>query len=400
MTLATYTDHPVRDALKQLLDLQGRPEFADLLIAENEQYAFSRDKVFAIAHLLHGLLEQTPATTASFSALASIQANLQPPYNELNAFVSDKNPAHLVTAAAQFEQSVLPLFWGLPGHIAATAGQSLNAIVQKPAEMAAETIHQLAKQRDQFSKTLTEAITDADLLSARLETMQEAASKERAEATAAVANLQKLYAEKEIERNTAFEATVSGFKNTFETFQSGTTTKGTDLIAAIEVQKADAARIVQVVGNIGVTGNYQQIANKEGVAANFWRWVTLGIFAAGITVAVATFVKFWDLPMSPENLWSVVVLLLYAIAITTPAWYTASESARHRTNADRARQTELELASIGPFIELMPEDKKVEIRESLTKSYFGKTVDEHFVKSPFDVANLKEVVELVKAIKK
>ena len=156
-----------------------------------------------------------------------------------------------------------------------------------------------------------------------------------------------------------------------------------------------------MVGNIGVTGNYQQIANAESAQANFWRWVTVAIFGVGITVAGATFVKFWGQPFNAENAWSVAIRLLYAIAITAPAWYTARESARHRTNADRARQTELELASIGPFIELMPDEKKFEIREQLTKSYFGRSVEAHTVSRPFDAFSVKDMaIELVKALKK
>jgi len=129
-------------------------------------------------------------------------------------------------------------------------------------------------------------------------------------------------------------------------------------------------------------------------------WVSR-FFVAGIAVAAATFVKFWDQPLTTENLWSVIVRLLYAIAITAPAWYTARESARHRTNADRARQTELELASIGPFIELLPEEKKTEIKEALTKSYFGRPVDPHQVQTPLDALQVKDlVIELVKVLKK
>ncbi|MPN21422.1 hypothetical protein SDC9_168801 [bioreactor metagenome] len=129
--------------------------------------------------------------------------------------------------------------------------------------------------------------------------------------------------------------------------------------------------------------------------------MTIGIFGCGIAVAAATFIKFWDQPVSPENIWSVAVRLLYAIAITAPAWYTARESARHRTNADRARQTELELASIGPFIELMPEEKKIEIKEALTKSYFGRPIDSHDIQTPLDALQIKDlVIELAKVLKK
>lgn len=64
---------------------------------------------------------------------------------------------------------------------------------------------------------------------------------------------------------------------------------------------------------------------------------------------------------------------------------TALESARHRTNADRARQTELELASLGPFIELMKDPDKEEIRKSLIPTYFGRPVDAHEIKTVLDV---------------
>jgi hypothetical protein len=73
---------------------------------------------------------------------------------------------------------------------------------------------------------------------------------------------------------------------------------------------------------------------------------------------------------------------------------------RHRTNSDRARQTELELASVGPFIELLPEEKKIQIREELTKQYFGKSVEPHTINSPMDSLPVKEVVELLKLFKK
>uniref|UniRef100_UPI00197E623B hypothetical protein n=1 Tax=Pseudomonas viridiflava TaxID=33069 RepID=UPI00197E623B len=93
------------------------------------------------------------------------------------------------------------------------------------------------------------------------------------------------------------------------------------------------------------------------------------IFGTGISIAMATFWKFWHDPFTQDSALSVLFRLFYAIIITSPDIYTAKESARHRTNSDRARQTELELASIGPFIELLPEDKKNEIRVGLTGQY-------------------------------
>lgn len=401
MTFSAYKDHPIRALVAQLLDFQGREEFADPTVADNETAAFARDKVFAIARLVAALLDQTPATLASTAALSNLQANLQAPVNELNAYVSNRNVGHITNAAAQCEQNILPLLWGLPQQIAGLTEPSLSALVKMQADGALHTMQLLVKQRDALATSLTDAQAIAASLSVRLDTLQETTARDRAEAAAAVANLQKIFSEKEIERATAFETAILAYKQDYDSLRVDLSSKAGLALSDLEEQRSKAARIVQVVGNIGVTGNYQQIANSEALQANFWRWVTIAIFAAGISVAAATFIKFWNQPFSAENTWSVVIRLLYAIAITAPAWYTARESARHRTNSDRARQTELELASIGPFIELMPEEKKVEIRESLTKNYFGRPVEVHNVQPPMDIGNIKDlVVELVKAIRK
>src|SRR3546814_19055962 len=96
-------------------------------------------------------------------------------------------------------------------------------------------------------------------------------------------------------------------------------------------------------------------------------------------MAGVTFNKFYHEPLSSSNPLAISVRRLYALAVASPAFYTARESARHRTNADRARQTELELASLGPFIELLKDDDKDAIRKSLISTYFGRHVDAHEV---------------------
>ncbi|MNV98700.1 hypothetical protein D3C71_1939810 [compost metagenome] len=59
------------------------------------------------------------------------------------------------------------------------------------------------------------------------------------------------------------------------------------------------------------------------------------------------------------------------------------------------------MAAIGPFIELLPEEKKIEIRERMTGLYFGKNVEPHTANTPFDATAVKDMaVELVKLLKK
>ncbi len=401
MTNAAYNDHPLKASIAQILDIQNRPEMADTAITDNEQYVFARDKIFAMAQMIQSLLASTPALLASTTAMGQMQNHAQSLMGELNSYLGNKNPGHVVNAVAQFEQNLLPWIWGLSPALQSSSQPIAPQLLESQADMAARSIQLVKEQRDALLTRLNELEGAALELDKRLTEMTESAAKERAVASAAVANLQQLFAEKEIERAETFGKTVKISQEQLDAVANDLKEKSAATIVALDTHRENAARIVQVVGNIGATGNYQQIANNEADAANFWRWATVGVFAAGIAVALSTFYKFWSIPFSTETMGSIAIRLLYAIAITAPAWYTARESARHRTNSDRARQTELELASIGPFIELMPPEKKIEIREHLTKLYFGREIDAHKVETPVDLSGLKEFgVELIKAARK
>lgn len=394
-------DPALIETLKSIVSFQNHPAFAAPEIDLNEQYSDARDKIFGMAQALLSQLERTPAQLTSGSALQTLFANLAAPLNELTAFTANSAPGHLLNAARQFEDNVVPIRWAVDVPIDSVKGHSAAQLFETQINMALQRVKSLDRQRSEISAKLSSIESAAQAQILRMEQINESSARERAEAAAAVAKLDQQFAQQETVRSAQFEEAVRGLRDEFDIFQHESSGVASKLIEDLTAKQADAARIVQVVGNIGVTGNYQQIANAEGAQADFWRWVTVGIFSVAIVFAAATFYKFWHETVSVENTWSIAIRLLYALAITGPALYTSRESARHRTNADRARQTELELASIGPFIELMPEDKKNSIREKLTGAYFGRAVEPHNVDVPIDVSAVKDlVVEVIKAARK
>jgi len=398
---STNADQPLWNTLAQLLQLQAEPSFNEPTVASNDQFALARDKVFAQAQVIRSLMETTPATLVSSHALAQLNKHVQAALNEMNAFVANKNTGHITNAASQFEQNVLPLLWGFAPGLRSSESDDLPQIIEGLGRSASETVRQLAQERDKIAARVQEAETLATDLKSRLEAMADSAARERAEAAAAVAKLEQAFASKETERAASFDAALNKVRTDYSALEQSTKGEATALLSGLEELKSNAAKIVQVVGNIGVTGNYQRIANDEASKADFWRWATVLFLAGGVTLAGATFYRFWGEPITPESIWAIAVRLLYAIAITAPAWYTARESARHRTNSDRARQTELELASLGPFIELLPPEKKIAIREEMTKLYFGREVDSHTARAPLDAETVKDIaIELAKAFKK
>ena len=395
------TDHAAYGVLLRIIELQLDPAFTLPSIAENEQFRFARDKVGAMSAVLKALLEQTPAELCSSSGLLQLQNNLTSPLNELTSFVGNSNGGHLVNAASQFEGNIMPLQWGYGPHLTGLSGNSVGTLLESQAAATQKTIVQLAAQRDDFAARFQELAAKVTEQTAQIAASVEAVTRAKTDAAATVAQLEVQFAESEKARIEATNTVIANLSENFSEFDNSKRSEANELISKLVTHKEEARKLVQIVGNDTVTGNYQRIAVSEGKTADVLRLATLAFFGLGMMVAGATFYKFWGQPFNAENGWAVVIRLLYAIAITTPAWYTARESARHRTNSDRARQTELDLAAIGPFIELLPEEKKIEIRERMTALYFGKGVEPHTASSPFDATAVKDMaVELVKLLKK
>jgi len=401
MSPSEYASHPLRNLLKRVAELANSTEFTDPDLLADEANASVLEATFAIVSTVQSMLDRSPALLVSGHGLTQLQNAFQSIFNELSSYQSNKKPGHLQNAKAQVEQSVLSQLWALGPSPQAVDNSPLVDVVNQATKAARDAIKQLTTQRDALKAhqaALTQQVQDAQ---ARLESLTESVSKQRAEAASVVAVVQQMYAEKEAERITAFSTMLQELRSEFTKLQTDSEKTQAARLESLKTSQEQASQIVQVVGNTGITGNYQKIANAEGKQANNWRRMTVFFFASGIVIAVATFLKFWHEPFSPETAWSVLIRLMYAVAITAPAWYTAKESARHRSNADRARQTELELASLGPFIELMPEEKKHQIREELTKRYFGNQVSEHTAEPPISIQKLGDVaIELMKAAKK
>lgn len=385
MALKSLKDHPISTSLTRMQELLRDEAFAAPAIAADEITQFNRDKIQNITKSLRSLVAQSPATMVSDTALNQMNSHLQAPINELTAFVANTNAGHLANAVAQLDQNVLSYTWAFLPKINPLSKAEAGELVDYLQERSRQTIEQLDGQKEQLASTIDQLTEVTQTQEACLKELKESQALLKAEMAASLSSLETSFNKAQLQRDTGFSELVNESKEKLANSESNFKRQADAVIDSLEKHKMDAARIVQVVGDIGVTGNYQNIANNETGQANLWRWITIALFASGLIMAGITFYKFYHEPVTTTNTLAIAVRLLYALAIAAPAFYTARESARHRTNADRARQTELELASLGPFIELMKDEDKEEIRKSLIRTYFGRSVDPHEIKNVLDV---------------
>jgi len=97
--------------------------------------------------------------------------------------------------------------------------------------------------------------------------------------------------------------------------------------------------------------------------------------------------------------WDVTLYrIISAIIFAVPAGYLGFESNRHRREEIRMRRLELELASLGPFLEQLEPDKSAQIREALAAKYFGSGLDDnqHGQVSPTNLLELlKQLIDVL-----
>lgn len=395
-----FLSHPARETVRAILALEASPQFSDSVVTADKHRRI-RDLCFATAHAVQGLFERSVPQLVSIPGLNQVHGGLQGVLNELTAYVSNSNPGHISNASPQCDQ-VLQQLWAFGPQVEQIGKRALGEIFKFQEKSSNTFIEQLKEQHKELAGQMAETLKRASDLQSQLDSFKNVLSKTEAEAAAAVAKLDTQFNNDERERTNEFQEKLAEISRRATELSETLSGSADSILADLKAKQADAAKIVQVVGNIGITGNYQRIANDESDAANTWRRVTVGIFVVGIGLALTSFWKFLGEPFTSETFWSIAVRLLFSIAVTGPAWYTAKESARHRTNADRARKLELELASLGPFIELLPDEQKNQIRENLTRIYFGGSdIEPHTPGSMVNISELKDaIVDVLKVAKK
>lgn len=143
-------------------------------------------------------------------------------------------------------------------------------------------------------------------------------------------------------------------------------------LAEMQQHLMHAKRIVGLIGNTGMAGHYQKVANRELYSAELLRVVAVLFFG---TTAWLVWQVVSQIQATNYN-WEVALFrLAVAAVLIAPAVYCARESTRHRRSENRNRQVELELASIHPFLETLPKEKAQAVIERKADQYFGQGLE-------------------------
>lgn len=400
-----FKNHAVHSTLDQCIEAIKSHELEDL----NEDQILAVSRCEHVLEFTKTMINRCDADLVVPATLDQLNNAITQVLNHWNQFVSNRNwksltsPCDtLITHVAQLSSKQRPI------------PKSYESLLSSLRDNAAAMLRQIREGKQQQDEELEGFESRLETFAQTIQTHAAEVEKQKTRMDSLITQQQETFSTAQETRNKEFSAFVSEKETTFEESQVEQTSKfealhdqqtkaGQEQIDELQAHCDRAKKIIGIIGNVGVTGNYQKIANEERDTANLFRWLAAAFFA--ISVAAAG-VVLWISTTSENFTWEMGLFrLITAVAFAAPGIYCAMESSKHRKNEQENRKLELELASISPFLEKLDETKAKEILEKLAPEYFGNHIVTEDGKPLVNIdsksveAALKPILELIKLVK-
>ena len=322
-------------------------------------------------------LKLTIPTIVQESELTTISQEIENSLSQINTFIGNKNSGHLTNAKTHLHSAItrvrnLPLPFSKNDFNFSKNIANFEKIVQ-------EKYGVIKQENEDLKEELENLNTELDANKTELKRISTLLEQKETEIQNLNSNFQTEFTNIKSTANQNYDSDRKTFRTEFDSLKQTLNTEIVEIKESIDsdtsalIEKLDkkleeAKKIVGVIGDVSVTGNYQQVANDNKRTADILRIVAIILM---LTLSGLLIYTIWDISGSTFDWTKSLIRILAAAALSYPATYAARESNKHRRLEILNRKAELELSAINPFIELLPENKKQEIKEKLVEKYFG-----------------------------
>ncbi len=196
------------------------------------------------------------------------------------------------------------------------------------------------------------------------------------------------------------DTTLEGIRSQAEEERSQQSEVAGHHIEAISALEEQAAQIVGAIARTGMAGGYQLEADSQRKSATTWRWVVVGSL-----VAVAAAAAFALLAARQPGSGGLDLGVFFArsglgLPMLLLAAYAMRQADKHERSERRLRKIQLELASLGAYLELMPEEKRQAIQADLVSRFFSpiQSDDTEPAESSIQMAAAQQALDLLKDV--
>lgn len=389
MTSTEFQTHQIFQKAEQLMNRISEPEVKEKL--ELDKIDFFK----TATQFLTDRLKVTIPILLPIGELNTVSIEFENALVQINNYIGNNNIGHITNAVNNIN-SALTYIKTLP--IPYSKGDlNFSKVITQFQKTVEEKLSQTEKQRKEIAAKIDALKLDLDTKQNELNQLTSKISTKEKELETISTNFQSQFDT----ANTAFTKLVSDdrilFRTEIDTDREKIKIDSAEIIKDLERKLADATKLVNVIGNVGVTGNYQIIANDHKKTADNWRTIATIFMCILSGLLVFSIWKIGDVDYD----WHKAIIRIIASAILIyPATYASRESGKHRKMESLNRKLELELSSISPFIEILDETKKQEIKARLVEKYFGNNYNENDIEKSDNISSnmLETIVKLVKSI--
>jgi hypothetical protein len=371
MTGQGFENHLVFDKLEQFKNRLTEVEIRES-IGINDLNFFETAYKYLIDRL-----KLTIPTIVQESELTTISQEIENSLSQINTFVGNKNSGHLTNAKTHLHSAItrvrnLPLPFSKSDFNFSKNIANFEKIVQEKYEVLENENEGLKKDLENLNTELDANRTELKRISALLEQketeIQNLNSSFQIEFTNIKSTANQNYDFDRKTFRTEFDNIKQTLNSEIEEIKQSIDNDTSELIEKLDKKLDEAKKIVGVIGDVSVTGNYQQVANDNKKTADQLRCIAIALM---LLLSILLIYSIWDISGSTFDWTKSLIRILAAAALSYPATYASRESNKHRRLEILNRKAELELSAINPFIELLPENTKQEIKEKLVEKYFG-----------------------------
>lgn len=324
------------------------------------------DRLNQASKFISSRLSKSSPILNPIAKLNNILKNVQASLNEVNQYSSNGNSGHLVNASNQIDAAITNTITLVILEEATATVSAKEAISFK--KLAEQVIFDLQSDSEKSKQETTKLADTINSLNNDLENLKGQLKSLENTASSKLDEVEARYKAEETEREAGYGGAEEERKQQFSNLIKELNNSSDNLLTALTSKKEEAERIVQLVGNVGLTGNYKGAGENEKTAADRMRTIALFCFLGGfIVIGVTLFLS----SVGEFNPWQSLFRLSAALFLLVPGTYAAKESTRHRMLENRHRRSELELATIDAYLDDLPDDERNKLKAELTGKFFG-----------------------------
>ncbi len=400
MTVTDFENHTIFEKLFHLNTKLNDKEFRKLIGIDSLNFFETSE------NYLKDRLKLTIPIIVQEAELTTISQEIDNALAQINAFIGNSNLGHITNATNHLYTAIsrvrnLPLPFSKNDFNFSRSISNFEKLVKEKHETLVtdnkELINKVEQLNNEIAANKEELQRISKLLLLKETEIQNLTSTYQTDYNNFKSSASQNHEQDRIAYKTEFNQFKQEFVNEKESIKASIATDTESLIAELNVKLTEAKKIVGVIGDVSVTGNYQQVANSHKSDANTLRAIAIVLMTilSGLLIYAI-----WDISTGTFDWVKSVVRIMAAAALSYPATYAARESSKHRILENVNRKAELELASINPFIELLPEIKKQEIKEKLVEKYFGNNLyaDSESISQKEDDVSVNALERILKTI--